>query len=117
MARLPNADEAELIRRYVGVTKRPDLSAERVAGRPNRIQLELLGGERAHLLQADHRLSGAAVAIRLASISLSPFFPFIDGKRRATSRRGDSLLAARPTFGQEFRPVASSKVARNQRHH
>lgn len=31
MARLPTADEAELIRRYVGVTKRPDLSAERIA--------------------------------------------------------------------------------------
>jgi hypothetical protein len=31
MARLPNADEAELIRRYVGVTKRPDLSAAHIA--------------------------------------------------------------------------------------
>jgi hypothetical protein len=29
--RLPTADQAELIRRYVGVTKRPDLSAERIA--------------------------------------------------------------------------------------
>jgi hypothetical protein len=31
MDRLPIADEAELIRRYVRVTKRPDLSAERIA--------------------------------------------------------------------------------------
>jgi hypothetical protein len=31
MDRLPTADEAELIRHYVGVTKRPDLSAERIA--------------------------------------------------------------------------------------